>query len=505
MTTSSRLVMYATVFMTGAAVMIIELLGTRLIAPFYGTSLYVWSSLISVTMMALAMGYFLGGWLADRHHPDSLSWVILSAGLLTIAIPLLTRPILLATDPLGLRWGAFVSALLLFTPPLMCLGMVGPIAIQRLTRNLSGVGGETGGAFAVSTVGSVFGTLLLGFYLFPLLGSRQIVFGTGALLVLLGLATGLIGRRVSPVKLLGIVVVALCMAAASHFSEHEGKNDRFVTRMEQESLYGWVRVIDDPVNNLRLLASDASVIGAGGLTDGLNRLTYQQIVAVLPLAKPGIRNALLVGQGAGHMAMMLRDQHGITTDTIEIDPEVARAASEFYGFVPTGQAIVEDGRYAIRHLKGPYDLVIHDCFTGGSEPAHLLTREALVQLRERLSDGGLLALNFVAFRSEGKNQGLASVVRTVSEVLPFVKVYRSEPENDFNDFIVLASRQPVDLESLLPGEAKAWLAERETPVDSSRGILLTDDFNPIESLQVAKAENYRNTVLDWLGRDQLLH
>ena len=95
--------MYATVFMTGAAVMVIELLGTRLIAPFYGTSLYVWSSLISVTMMALASGYFFGGWIADRNHPGSLSWVIMVAGLLTIAIPTLTRPILLATDPLGLR------------------------------------------------------------------------------------------------------------------------------------------------------------------------------------------------------------------------------------------------------------------------------------------------------------------------------------------------------------------------------------------------------------------
>ena len=496
--------MYATVFMTGAAVMVIELLGTRLIAPFYGTSLYVWSSLISVTMMALASGYFFGGWIADRNHPGSLSWVIMAAGLLTIAIPTLTRPILLATDPLGLRWGAFVSAFLLFTPPLMCLGMVGPIAIQRLTRDLSGVGGETGGAFAVSTVGSVFGTLLLGFYLFPLLGSRQIVLGTGTLLMLLGLMVGLFGRRVSPVKVLGVMGAALLLAMAGRFSGGENNNDRFVTRMERESLYGWVRVIDDPVNNLRLLASDASVIGAGGLTDGLNRLTYQQIVGVLPLARPELRKALLVGQGAGHMAMMLRDRYGITTDTIEIDPEVARAAREFYGFVPTGQALVEDGRYAIRHLSGPYDLIIHDCFTGGSEPAHLLTREALVQLRERLSDRGLLALNFVAFRSEGKNQGLTSVVRTVSEVLPYVKVYRSEPDNDFNDFIILASNQPVDLAVSLPEEARAWLAERETRVDSSSGILLTDDFNPIESLQVAKAENYRNTVLDWLGRDQLL-
>src|SRR5262245_63454462 len=110
--------------MTGAAVMVIELIGTRIIAPFYGASLYVWSSLISVTMIALAVGYFAGGWIADRKTRAGLSLIIALAGVATLVIPWIARPVLTATDSLGLRMGAFSSALLLFFPSLTLLGMV---------------------------------------------------------------------------------------------------------------------------------------------------------------------------------------------------------------------------------------------------------------------------------------------------------------------------------------------------------------------------------------------
>ena len=145
--------------------MVIELLGTRLIAPFYGASLYVWSSLIAVTMIALAVGYFVGGHWADRSQRTGLSLIIALAGLFTLLIPWLTRPVLLMTDPLGLRGGAFTSALLLFSPSLTLLGMVGPFAIKLATSKLDGVGSSSGTIYAVSTVGSVIGTLLLGFFL----------------------------------------------------------------------------------------------------------------------------------------------------------------------------------------------------------------------------------------------------------------------------------------------------------------------------------------------------
>jgi MFS family permease len=187
--------LYLTVFLTGAAVMVIELLGTRLIAPFYGVSLYVWSSLISVTMIALALGYFAGGQWADRAKRTGLSLIIALAGLLTLSIPWITQPVLLATDPLGLRAGAFVSALALFSPSLTLLGMVGPFAIKLATPQLNRVGTSAGSIYAVSTVGSVVGTLVLGFFLFPLVGSREILIGLSMVLLLLALAVSVYEQK----------------------------------------------------------------------------------------------------------------------------------------------------------------------------------------------------------------------------------------------------------------------------------------------------------------------
>lgn len=501
--------LFLTVFVTGAAVMVIELLGTRLIAPFYGASLYVWSSLIAVTMIALAAGYFVGGLWADRARRTGLAFVIACAALLTLLIPWATRPVLLATDPLGLRAGAFVSALVLFSPSLTLLGMVGPFAIKRATARLDGVGASAGAVYAVSTIGSVVGTLGLGFFLFPLLGSREILVGLGLALLLLAVAVAVYEQRqgvsaaLLPCVLLAATGLGLLPAIMNAGRAYNG--DKYTILSERESLYGWVRVIDQRGADLRLLTADASTIGAASINTGNSRLPYQHIVDVIPALAPPMRRALIVGLGAGHMAGVLRDRHGIVTDTLEIDPAIAQAAVDYFGFKPTGQSIVGDARYEIRHLQGPYDLIIHDCFTGGSEPSHLLTVEALAQLRGLLSKRGILALNFVALSQHGKNAALASVSKTIADVFAHQAVFVSEPGDDFNDFIFVASNQALDLGTpALTPEQAAWLKQRQFTVDASAGAVLTDNLNFLEHLQVAKAEHYRHTVIGWFGPELLL-
>lgn len=505
-----RCALYLTVFLTGAAVMAIELLGTRLIAPFYGASLYVWSSLISVTMLALAAGYFIGGRWADRAKHTGLSLIIALAALLTLLIPWLTRPVLLATDPLGLRAGAFVSALVLFSPSLTLLGMVGPFAIKLSTLQLDRVGNSAGSIYAVSTLGSVIGTLVLGFYLFPLAGSRQILIGLGLSLFLLSVTVAIYEQK--QLKIAAALLPSVLLAITGLFllpkvinAGHAGTGgNQFQIQSEHESLYGWVRVIDQPSRDLRLLTSDASAIGASSISNGENRLSYQDIVGLIPAMAPKMTRALIIGLGAGHMAKVLYDRYGIVTDTLEIDPAVSVAAAGYFGFKPVGQAIVGDARYEIRHLKGGYDLIIHDCFTGGSEPAHLLTVETLTQLRTLLADNGILALNFVAF-SHSSNSALASVGQTIAQVFPHQSVFVSEPGKDFNDFIFLAARKPINLNSnALTAEQVEWLKNRVFPVDKTRGVILTDNLNPLEHLQIAKAEHYRHVIVDWFGPELLV-
>ncbi|HMV13222.1 MAG TPA: fused MFS/spermidine synthase [Nitrosomonas sp.] len=499
--------LYCTVFLTGAAVMIIELLGTRLIAPFYGASLYVWASLISVTMIALAMGYFLGGYWADRAKHAGLALIIGLAALLTMTIPWLVQPVLLSTDHLGLKLGTFISTLILFTPSLTMLGMVGPFAVKRITANLAGVGTSTGSIYAVSTVGSVIGTLFLGFYLFPQIGSREIIIGLAVGLFVLAFIVAIFERHQIPlIKTLSFVAcfffmgVSILLATTPLSNERVNQQDNdYQTRFERESLYGWVRVIDNPSLNLRLLTADASTIGAASISQGENVLTYQKIVKMIPNLVPNMKQALLIGQGAGHMATTL-ERKGIRTDTIEIDPAVAEAARDYFDFIPTGQTLIGDARYEIRKLKGPYDLVILDVFTGGSEPVHLLTFETLEQIKALLTPDGLLALNFVAFFEQGQNTALASVAKTLAQSFAHQLAFISEPDHEFNDFIFIASRQPLTIEqSLLNTQQTIWLKQRRIEIDQRKGIVLTDNFNPLEHLQGNKSEHYRRMMVDMIG------
>lgn len=203
----------ATATVTGAAVMMLELLGTRVIGPFYGVSMFVWSSLISVTLISLAVGYFLGGRLADSGRMD-LSDILVAAGLATAAVPLLRVPVLTVTNGLGLRAGAFLSALMLFFVPLTILAMVGPYVVKMLVARREKVGTVSGSVMALSTVGSVVGTLMLGFFLLPLVGTQAILYAIAAVLMAGGVGLRIWFRANGDHKRgSASVLVALCLVA----------------------------------------------------------------------------------------------------------------------------------------------------------------------------------------------------------------------------------------------------------------------------------------------------
>lgn len=499
-----RLLLYGTVTLTGAAVMVLELLGTRIIGPFYGVSLYVWASLIAVTLIALALGYFIGGYVADRFPAVRLSHVLLAAAIGTVVIPLLTGPVLRLTDSLGLRAGAFTSALLLFTFPLTALAMVGPYVIKRATRDLNGVGTVAGSVYAVSTIGSVAGTLLLGFYLLPLFGTKTILIAVSLLLAALSAVMSWQERAragaLAPATM--AVLAAFGLWSATGFAAPDKSVEGFTVLSEAESLYGWVRVVDDDRYGIRVMLSDASVISAVDKKLDRSVLGYQQILGLLPIVRPNAKQALLIGLGGGHVARDLKSQ-GLDTDTIEIDPAVADAARRFFHFQPTGQFLIGDARYEIKRLDRQYDLIIHDCFTGGTEPIHLLTQEMLRELQGLLTQEGLLVLNYVGFRTGEGSEAVAAVYRTLKSLFPHVRIFTTETGN-FTDFVFLASPILIDLDRQRDDPRIYWLLSHEHWIGDTAGFILTDDYNPLERLQTRKAEAYRTLFMERIAFDLLL-
>ena len=185
-----------TAVVCGGLIMVLEVLGSRVIGPFFGVSLYVWTSLISVTLLALACGYAVGGLLADRFRsPAYLYAIVVAAGILTLCIPLLKVPVMRACATLGLRGGSFVGTLLLFGPALFALGCVTPYVTRLAVRELDRVGHAIGAFYALSTLGSVIGTLVTGFLLIGRLGITDIFRLAALLLIALGCGYFIIFRR----------------------------------------------------------------------------------------------------------------------------------------------------------------------------------------------------------------------------------------------------------------------------------------------------------------------
>lgn len=504
-----KLVFYGTVSVTGAAVMMIELLGTRIIGPFYGVSLIVWSSLLSVSLLALSMGYYIGGNFADKGAGLRLPHSVFAAAVTIAVIPLISEPVQLFFNGLGLRWGALSSAFVLFTPTLLFLGTAGPLVIRLATERLEKVGSTAGNVYAVSTVGSVVGTLLLGFYLLPIFGTHTILLVLA--FVLLCLSLGLVFYEKSRLnqqhRWLAWLSLASILSAILLWQlfvvGRQNTEQNYQVLFEQETHYGWVRVVDQEDKDIRWLMSDASTIGAEYIPSGQGLLGYQSVVRLLPWFNPDGKKALLIGLGAGHLVGDLAN-YGITTDSIEIDPAVAYAAKEYFNFKPTGKVIVGDARYRVKQLDETYDLIIHDCFTGGSEPFHLLSQEMMVELKAKLKPGGVMAVNFVGFTDEERLQPIRSVARTLDSVFAYRKAFLPTPGETFSDYVFVVSDTELDSgqhpNSTVPHE---WLMEREFEINAEGGVLITDDYNPLEFLQIAKAEYYRDLLVERVGQSIL--
>ena len=177
--------LYVIVFISGASVLAIEILGTRILGPFYGVSLFLWSALITVTLIALSIGYAVGGRWADKGAKMShLSYMLLGAGVWTLFIPWIKQPVLIISEPFGLRFAVLVAAFILFVPSLTLLGMVSPYAIRVRASSLDVVGRTAGDLYAISTVGSVVSALLTGFILIPNVGVSRLTLMIGVMLLI---------------------------------------------------------------------------------------------------------------------------------------------------------------------------------------------------------------------------------------------------------------------------------------------------------------------------------
>lgn len=506
-----------TAFVCGTLVMVIEVLGSRVIGPFFGVSLFVWSSLIAVAMIALAAGYALGGILSDRRdHPDYLYGIILVSGLLVLLIPFLTAPVLKASMPLGFRVGAFVSSLTLFGPPLLLLGCVSPYIIRIAAREMKNIGRTVGSFYALSTIGSVVGTILTGFVLIVFIGVSQIFFLVGTILVLLSVFYFVYFRRKWVLgALLLIPAVATVWIGHKNIRVTLPSGTVATVVYTKDTHYGNIKIVDyqyGPRHTREMLVDGAIQTGVD-MKNSMSVYPYTYLLGILPYSlHPQGKRCLVIGLGGGAVPRWYEDR-GIRTDVVDIDPDVIRLANEYFNFQGKGVTAVEDARYFLGKGTDRYDYIVMDIFSGEAAPAHVISIEALQLVRNRLAEGGVLAINF-AGRLGGDDLMTGSVVRTLKQVFTNVEIYpviNFESQEKIGNLELIAYNGPskelstdliskFEIHPFAVDEVREAYSQKLVLPEDQRGIILTDNYNPIDCYDNKVKEFIRQQVIagtDW--------
>lgn len=506
------LIVYLVAFVTGTVVMSFEMLGSRYLNPFFGSGIYTWASLISTVLAALTLGYFLGGWIADRAPSPAVlgATVVVGSGYL-LFLPWFAEPVLefvLARSE-DVRSGSLLSALAIMLFPVTLLGMYSPFAIRLLLRSASSSGVVSGTVYGVSTAGSIVGTLGTTFLLIPSIGTRAITLTLGATGVLAGLVLIAVGRR----RRLNAVLLSLLSVAISHtqplaadelidpkiradmLARKDGRiahteteyNDIFISkRGPQLTMSFQLKGYDytESVANLRD-PDDLPVLYTRNMTLGV----------VYP---DNLRRMLMIGLGGGSISTYLgRHMPDVVIDTVEIDPGVIAAAKTYFGIRenPKVRYLSSDGRVFLNRNKKPYDLILVDAFHGGYVPFHLLTKEFYTLLKQRLTPDGAAAFNV----HDGTKLYAATLV-TLRAVFPSVDLYPSGE----GEVIAIASMTANLDRAVLAQKANQLqarhgfkfalpelMAKRIEPPNTQRTAVLTDDFAPVNLYDAIRDKNFR--------------
>jgi spermidine synthase len=461
--TQLRMIFYLVIFCSGAAILALELLASRVMTPYFGVSLYIWTGILSITLIALALGYWAGGRITRGNPAHSLTRMYAlmpAAAALAIVTSCLVYPY--AFSPLA-NWsllaGAFAACLLLLFVPLVLTSAMNPllVAIDAASAKTSGDAGS-GRIFFVSTVGSVAGVLITAFGLIPYLTNYVAVLLIALTLALLSLAMALF----PPATLRSRnVVMATAIVAAGSASVLMWRADAYTGRLGPVAYAGQNWRIEATLGSLfgtvKILRSEPD--GGTGLYqriyfhDGMTQNTVDSTGASMSFYtyaleglargyRPGMKNVLALGMGAGIVPMRLAEL-GASVDVVEINPVSLAVAQRYFGYDPARvHTHITDARTYVRACPQRYDVVVVDLFQGDGTPEYLVTREFFHDLKQCLTARGVAVFN--TFADLERPATYAHLLVTLRSELPHLALYRPDwPDAIHINSFLVASAAPL--------------------------------------------------------------
>ena len=495
---------YTVVFLASFSMLVIEIVAGRILAPYLGVSLYTWTSIIGVVLAGISVGAFLGGLIADRYpHVSTLGWILFLSGLTALSIPPLTHWIAGTFFHASLMVRILLVTAILFFIPSCFLGMVSPVVVKLTLASLAKTGNVVGTIYAFSTLGSILGTFTSGFFLISWMGTRNLLFTTGTLLLLAAPLFGgffLQKKRVAP-----FLLPLLCLWPLHHYASSPVLDQG--TFFFKESNYFTIKLKGDPEKGKEqfiTLYLDQLTHSCSDPDNPL-RLQYRYIrsykeIVQWQAGKKKFFNTLFIGGGGYTFPRFIEASYPHSEiDVVEIDPVVTQVSQKYLGVSESSkiQTFNEDARWFVMNRKGEgkYDLIFEDVFNDLSIPYHLTTKEFAIELKRLLKRDGLLLTNVID-RFE-KGSFLPSYIRTLEEVFGRGNVHLITL-GSFQDYVgvtnrvVVTSPQKLDMEDLSrslnsleeSGRISYLIPQRQLQdfLHQFDPVVLTDDYVPVDNL-----------------------
>ncbi len=482
-------------FISGAIVMALEFVTSRIFTPVFGSSIYTWGSLIGIVLTGLSLGYYLGGKIADKNPTfQKICSIIFSAGLYIVFIPFIAPGVIGLTISIlpQSQYSSLFATFVLLLFPVILLGTVSPYVIKLGASTLKKVGNTSGNFYSLSTIGSIFGTFLTIFVLIPTFEIRQVIIGLGIVLMI----TSLIGLKLAP-KIIVIAVIIILFTPSSSLvtglMSHTG-----TTVYETETQYSHLDVTDS--NNKRTLYLNGMRHSQMNLDDPSELLIpYTKFFHLGKLFTPQLENVLFVGGGGfSGPKNFLATYPDIQIDVVEIDPEVIDVARKYFTLNdnPRLQIFNDDARLFLSQTDKKYDLIILDAYATDYVPFHLLTDEYFQILDEHLKPNGVIISNLIGTLAGDTSDLPRAVYKTMNKSFPAVYMFTTYGNNIgiIQNIMIVATKnsEQLDEKDLLQLTIENSIEElsdtnflekyQNYEIKTDDVPVLTDAFSPVETL-----------------------
>jgi spermidine synthase len=488
------------VFITGACVLVLEVVAVRILSPFFGNTIYSYSSILSVILGSLSVGYYYGGTYADRFPAYKHFFkIILYSGVTVIFLEFLTIFVIPGfAYKLPFTTGPLIVATILFALPSLLLGTLSPFAIklQEVTHPKVGVGKLSGEVFFFSTIGSIVGSLLTGFYLIPNFGVQSIVLGTGSTLIALGVIGSVYTKGELKKKSLIILLSFSFLLTAFIISATSTLANGVV--FMTDGVYEHITVFDTTIRekDSRLLMQDRSASSAIMKETGASPFEYAPYYKLYSLTNKTPQRALFIGAGAYTFPnALLSELPDVKVDVVDIEPKLFDISKKYFGLKDSNRLAnhIADGRRFLMDSQEHYDYIYSDVYkTVYSIPTHITTQEYFQLVKSHLSSDGIFIVNVIGTLKDEKESLALSEMKTFQSVFPnsyFFAVTSPDASSTQNIiFLGINGKSSLDLSKQTiidpvintPIDLKAQQIDR-SKYDLSKQIIFTDDYAPIDS------------------------